>query len=349
MRWAQPEMFMWLIMLPALFVAMWWVGRHRTKILSKVLSTRLSGFLTQSVSPGKRKLKSLFLILGLFFIILSMARPQMGSKKQKIKSEGLEIILAIDVSESMLAEDLRPSRLELAKRELSRLVDLIPGYKIGVVGFAGSAALLSPLTNDPSAVKMYLESLDTNAVSSQGTNFESALGSASDAFNRGGVTTDSTTKVSRVILIASDGEDHEPGAIKKAEELSKQGMRIFTVAFGTERGGAIPVRDQMGNLKGYKKDQKGETILTVVKGDALKKLAEIGKGSFYFAQLGGNYLKNIVEDFGQLQKAEYDSEMSVQYNEVYQTFLVIGLFFLCLELLISEIKNPFRIWRGRFS
>ncbi len=186
--------------------------------MQAAIGARLYPFLSSSVSHKKRTLKTVLQVLAVFLFVIALARPQLGESQQEVKSEGVEIIFAVDVSESMLAEDVKPSRLEQAKAELSRLIDLMPGNKVGVVAFAGSAALLSPLTNDPSAIKMYLESLDPNAVSSQGTNFTDALKVSKEAFERGGVSTDDTVKVTRVILIASDGEDHEPGALEEAKK-----------------------------------------------------------------------------------------------------------------------------------
>jgi len=266
-----------------------------------------------------------------------------------VKSEGVEIIFAVDVSESMLAEDVKPSRLAQAKTELSRMVDMMPGNKIGVLAFAGSAALLSPLTNDPGAIKMYLDSLETDSVSTQGTNFQEALTTAKEAFEHGGVSTDETVKVTRVILMVSDGEDHEPGALEEAKKLADEGIRIFTVAYGTEKGGAIPERDGMGFLKGYKKDRSGQTVITTVKGDALRALAEAGRGGFYFATVGGNQTKQLLEDISKLEKTQFDTTMATQYEERFQWFLFLGIVIAMIELVLGERRSSFKFWKGRFE
>jgi Ca-activated chloride channel family protein len=274
----------------------------------------------------------------------------MGESQQQVKSEGVEIIFAVDVSESMMAEDVKPSRLAQAKAELSRLIDLMPGNKVGVVAFAGSAVLLSPLTNDPGAIKMYLESLEPSSVSSQGTNFTEALKVSKEAFERGGAATDEVVKVTRVILLASDGEDHEPGALEAAKKMSSDdGIRIFSLAYGTEKGGAIPVRDGMGFLKGYKKDREGQTVLTTVKGDALRALAEAGKGSFYFATFGGEQTKLLVEDISKLERTQFDTTMATQYEERFQSLLMIGIIIALIELFLGERRHRFRFWKGRYE
>lgn len=339
--------YLWLI--PIIIVVGFIFDRRAKKRMEKAIGSRLYPFLSSSVSAKKRSIKTFLQVLTVLFFVLALARPQLGESQQEVKSEGVEIILAVDVSESMMAEDVKPSRLAQAKAELSRLIDMMPGNKVGVVAFAGSAALLSPLTNDPGAVKMFLESLEPTSVSSQGTNFTEALKVSKEAFERGGVTTDDVVKVTRVILLASDGEDHEPGALEEAKKMVGEGVRIFSLAYGTEKGGAIPVRDGMGFLKGYKKDRQGQTILTTVKGDALRALAEAGRGSFYFATFGGDQTKLLVEDIANLEKTQFDTTVATQYEERFQTLLLIGIILGLLELFLGERRAGFRFWKGRYE
>lgn len=339
--------YLWLI--PVIIIVGFIFDRMSRKKMEAAIGSRLYPFLSSSVSRKKRSIKTTLQVLAVLCFVLALARPQMGESQQEVKSEGVEIIFAVDVSESMMAEDVKPSRLAQAKAELSRLVDLMPGNKVGIVAFAGSAALLSPLTNDPGAIKMYLESLEPSSVSSQGTNFTEALKISKEAFERGGVSTDETVKVTRVILIASDGEDHEQGALDEAKKMAGEGVRIFSLAYGTEKGGAIPVRDGMGFLKGYKKDRQGQTILTTVKGDALRALAEAGQGSFYFATFGGEQTKLLVEDISKLEKAQFDTTMATQYEERFQTVLMFGIIIALLELFLGERRNSFLFWKGRYE
>ncbi len=348
-RFENLSAFNYLWVIPVILVLGFIFNRRSSKRLEAAIGSRLYPFLSSSVSKRKRTVKTTLQVAAVFFFVVALARPQMGQSKQEVKSEGVELIFAVDVSESMMAEDVKPSRLAQAKAELSRLVDLMPGNKIGVLAFAGSAALLSPITNDPGAIKMYLDSLDINSVSTQGTNFQAALETAKEAFDRGGVTTDDTLKVTRVILFASDGEDHEPGAMETAKQLTKEGIRIFTVAYGTEKGGAIPERDGMGFLKGYKKDRGGETVITTVKGDALRALADAGKGSFYFATFGGDQTKHLVEDINKLEKTQFDTSMAVAYEERFQIFLLVGIIIALIELVMGERRSSFKFWKGRYE
>lgn len=349
MRFENLSAFYFLWVIPALWVLAIVVEKWSKRKIAKTVGERLYPFLTSSISFKKRRIKRILQSLVVLFFVLALARPQMGQSMQEIKSEGVEIMIAVDVSESMLSEDVRPSRLEQAKTDLSRLLDRLPGNRVGVIAFAGSAAVLSPLSTDPNAIKMYLESLSPSSVSSQGTNFEQALKLAADSFQRGGVTSDDTAKVTRVILIASDGEDNEPGAQEAAKKLVEQGIRIFTLAYGTEKGGPIPVKDGMGYWKSNKKDRSGQTVITTVKGEELRALAEAGGGTFRFATYGGDYMLQVAQDLEKLEKAEFESKMAVQYEERFQVFLAIGILLGLIELFLGERRGGFRLWKGRYE
>jgi Ca-activated chloride channel family protein len=281
--------------------------------------------------------------------VFALARPQSGEGKQKAKSEGLEIVIAVDVSNSMLAEDVRPSRLELAKKELTRFLDSLGGDKVGLVAFAGSAILLSPLTTDKSALKMFIESLSPTAVATQGTDFKKALLEASNALKRGGTDAEEVPNVTRVIVVASDGEDNEKGGLDTAQKIADEGMRIFTLGFGTEGGGQIPVRDERGQMIGHKKDKDGQTVVSRLTGEALKALSEAGKGTYQQVTFGGDSIKNLRAAIDQLQKAQFDTMEVSHYNELYQTFLFFGVILALIELLLGERRSEGRIWRGRFE
>lgn len=348
-QFAHPD---WLYIAPLgfviFFLGRWLFARARMK-LKKAFGAKNSEFLNPAASQKKRTFKLFLQSLVLVLMLIAWARPQGGETEIPVVSEGVEIMLVVDVSESMLAEDLRPSRLAQAKAELSRLVDLLPGHKIGIVAFAGSANAVSPLSTDPGALKMYLDSLSPLAVSSQGTDFRSALSEAQAAFERGGAKKDQNIKVTRVVLVASDGEDQEQGALDEAQNLVSQGVRIFALVYGTEKGAPIPVRDSAGNLAGYKKDRQGQTILTTVKGEALKALAEAGRGAFYFSSFGGDHLKLIVEDINKLEKAQFETKSNKQYEERFQLFLMGALLLGFLELILTHKRSLSPKWRGRFE
>lgn len=339
MKWDQSQYLYYLFLIPLFYVLSLFLQKAALKKLKKHFAISLHYLWENSISWTARYWKWALRCLTLGFILIALARPQLGQSEQAIKSEGFEVFLGLDVSESMLAEDIRPSRLEKAKIDLNRLVDNLGGHKIGVIAFAGSAAVISPLTQDIAAVKMYIDSLDTQTISTQGTEFEAAINAAEGAFDRGTSNQDEQSGITKVFLIASDGEDHEKGALEKAEALVKKGIRIFTVAYGTEKGGTIPVRDVRGFLKGYKKDRSGQTILTTVKGDALKALAKSGQGFFIFSRADSTFVTEISRELDQLKKTQFESEMQIQYDERFQIPLLIAFLLGLLELFISDRKR----------
>lgn len=349
MRFANPEWFFFLWLIPVFWGLVWWNRRSAGKRLAAGLGARMAPLLARDQSTAKRRWKVVFRSLAFLFAIIALARPQMGKGLSEIKIRGVELMVMLDVSTSMLAEDVKPSRLQFAKSELIRLFDQMSGDKVGLVGFAGSAVLLSPLTNDISSLKMFLDSLSPYSVETQGTNFTRALSEAAEAFERGGTEDDDRAKTTRVILVLSDGEDQEKGALELAKKLTAQGVRIFTMAFGTERGGLIPIRDERGFLRGYKKDRDGKEVVSQVKGNFLKDLARVGQGAFHFATFGGNEARLLKDDLDKLQKAEFASSLATQYEERFQIFLILALVFLALELLINDRSREERVWRGRFE
>lgn len=347
-RWSHPYYFFWLILIPILYIMTQYWGHQKLKNLKASFGDKVLPFLMSGISSKKFQFKLILLLVSLIPLILSLARPQFGESKENIKSSGVELMILFDVSQSMLAEDVSPSRLSFAKSEVLRFLDKIPGSKVGLVAFAGSAALISPITTDTTALKMFVESITTEAISTQGTEFKMALEQAEAAFQRGGQGDNPDVKVTRVILIISDGEDQEPGAIEAAENLVNKGVRIFSVAVGTEKGGSIPLRDNNGFLRGYKKDSNGQVVITTSKGDSLKSLAQAGKGSFYTASFAGAYLDQLVEDINKLEKTEFDTQSVVSYQERYQILLLIGIIIIFIEMMIKITINNGTIWRGRF-
>lgn len=349
MRFQNPEAFRWLWLIPVLVGVVIWLTKRGRKKLESVFGQKTVPFLTASVSDRKRRAKLILWCLSLACFVIALARPQAGQSSQEVKARGIELMIAVDVSNSMLAEDVKPSRLEHAKAELLRLLDMLEGNKVGLIAFAGSAALLSPLTSDVSSLKMFVENLSVSSVANQGTNFHDALDEARSAFDRGGVESDEKLSVSKVILLISDGEDQEKGALDLAKKLSNEGVRIFSLAFGTERGGPIPMRDDRGYLAGYKRDRQGQNILSQVHGDFLRELAAVGQGAFQHATFGGMEAKKVRAELDKLEKAEFASSMTTNYEERFQIPLAIGIFLALGAFALGERRGSARVWRGRFE
>jgi len=349
LRFANPQAFVWLWCIPVLILVVLALEIRGRRRLAKTFGGRIAPFLSSSVSPLKRRLKLALKCLAIFFFVVALARPQMGKSTQEVKAQGVELVLAVDVSNSMLAEDVKPSRLEHAKTELAKLVDMLGGNKVGLVAFAGSAALLSPLTTDVGSLKMFIEGLSTQSVATQGTNIRDALDEAKNAFERGGIESDETVRVTRVILLVSDGEDQEKGAVQLAQKLAGEGVRIFAIAFGTERGGPIPMRDERGFLAGFKRDKSGQNVISAVRGDFLRELARIGNGSFHHATFGGMEAREVKADLDKLEKAEFASSMATNYDERFQIPLFFGLVCALIEFMLGSRRLTGRVWRGRFE
>ena len=267
-QFAFPQYLHLIWILIIIFVIFYYLFKQKIKKMTKYLGVKTFNFLTQNTSFKRKKIKLFIRFLVLFFMTLALARPQSGEKKTNVKSEGIELVILFDVSRSMLAEDIRPSRLQMAKKEVMKLINQSGSNKVGIIAFAGSGILLSPMTSDKSAISMYLDSLSTDTVSTQGTEFKSALLTAEDALKRGGTDKEESV-VTQAIIVVSDGEDNEPGALSVAEKLVEKGIHIFALGFGTEEGAKIPVKDKYGNTKTYYRDKSGKPVVTKTKGTCL--------------------------------------------------------------------------------
>ena len=329
----------YLTAIPVLIVLAYLAFKIRSDRIKRLFKPEIYQSLTGFVSKKKRNIKFILEVLAIAFIILSLARPQLGETTEQIKMEGIEIIFALDISNSMLAEDLKPNRLEVGKNTITKLLDRISGYKIGLIGFAGSSALMSPLTTDYSALKMFLETINPDSISTQGTNFGSVITSAMESFKRGGAEQDDLSKVSRVIVFISDGENHDEKALKQVKELVDQGVRIFTIGAGPAQGAPIPNRDDYGQLKGYKKEKNGQIVMSRVNTDFLRQLASAGKGAYYHASFTGDEVRQLEADLSKLEKTEFESDFMKKYDERFQIPLFIAFLLLMIEMLMTERKN----------
>lgn len=348
-KWGDPSYLKIVWVVVALYFVFIFLEKRRSNKLSNMFGAKNLNYLTGSVSRTKRGWHLLLQVAVMAFLALALARPLLGSRQTEIKQTGIEIIVAVDVSNSMLAEDEKPSRLIHAKRKIITLLDRIPGSQVGLIAFAGSAHLVSPMTSDPSAIRMYLSSLSTESVSSQGTNFKAVIDEAIRAFDRGGVETLSGNKPTRVLLIASDGEDNEPGVYKSIEKAKKDGIRIFALGFGTAKGAPIPIRDDRGTLRSYKKDKKGETVLSVPKDKVLSDIARAGGGSYYHSTFTNDEIMRLTKDLDRLEKADFKSRISTEYDEKYQIPLAVALLLAFFDLLFGDRRHQRVRWKGRFE
>jgi Ca-activated chloride channel family protein len=281
-------------------------------------------------SAFKSILKFLLVILGLSALIVAIANPRLGTKMETIKREGIDIVFALDVSKSMLAEDIAPNRLEKAKQIINQIINNLQGDRIGLIAYAGSAYPILPMTSDYSIGKMYLQNANTNMLSSQGTALNQAITQAVNFFD--------DDQQSKLLILISDGEDHGDDA-KEALELAKEkGIKIVTISVGSAAGGQIPLKEN-GKVIGYKKDSSGEIVVTKMNSESLKAIATATNGKY----LDGNNTKSVVDNLqtvlASIEKNESETQQIAEFKSHYQWFLGLGFLLLFIDLLLFERKT----------
>lgn len=290
--------------------------------------------LVKKLSPDrsvfKSALKFTVLMLALSGIVIALVNPKIGTKMETVKREGIDIVFAIDVSKSMLAEDVAPNRLEKSKQIVSQIINQLGTDRIGIIGYAGSAYPVLPITTDYSVAKMFLQSMNTDIVSSQGTAIADAIELAGTFFD--------DPNTSKLVILVSDGEDHGEGSEEAAEKAREKGIKIITVGIGTEKGGPIPLK-RNGITESFKRDNNGEVVVTKLYPGALKAIAARTKGGYVY---GGSsrqvtdYVKNALQN---IEKTEFEAKQVATYESQYQWFLGAAFLLLLLEVFLLERKT----------
>lgn len=331
-RLANPEYLYALLVIPALIAFFWYYRIQRKKALALFGQKDILAVLMPNVSASRPILKFTVLMLALACIIIGIARPQFGSKLKTEKRKGIELIIALDVSNSMMAEDIQPNRLERSKRAIAQLVDKLSDDKIGLIVFAGDAYVQLPITADYVSAKLFLNSINTNIVPTQGTAIGAAIELGMKSFNP-------QFEGSKAMIIITDGENHEDDAVGAATEAAKQGIAIYTIGMGLPQGGPIP--DFSNGMKTYRKDREGNTIVTKLDEPMLQKIAEAGKGAYIRANNAQVGLNNLFNEVNKMEKAELETQIYADYADQFQYFIGLGLFLILLDFLILERKNKY--------
>lgn len=331
-----------LFLVPLLGVFFIYAFRSRKKAMAIFGNPKLMAILAGSVGYKRRVWKSILILLAVAFMILALARPQWGTKLRTVKREGQDILIALDVSTSMLAEDIKPNRLEKAKHAIASLIDQFRGDRVGLIAFSGKAFVQCPLTLDYGAVKMFLDAMDPEAIPVPGTAIEEAILKAVESFSK-------TERKHKVLILITDGEDHAGDPLRAAKVASNEGVVIYTVGIGTPEGVPIPVKDERGNPLGFKKTRQGEVVMTKLDEITLEKVALETGGKYYRATPGEMELKKIYDDILKMEKKTLQSKEFEQYEERFQSVLGFAVFCLTLELLISDRRKIKREWKGRFE
>lgn len=328
-RFANPEYLYFLLIIPVLVLLHFHAVHAEQRKIKQLGDPELIRLLMPDRSPRRRHIKHVLLFFSLFCAILMLARPQFGMKEETVKKNGIEMIIALDVSRSMLAEDVSPNRLERAKMLLSKLIDQFENDKVGLIVFAGDAFTQLPITSDFVSAKMFLRSLSPDMIARQGTNFQSAIELATRSFT-------AQEGIGKSIILITDGENHEPGAVEAAAKAREEGYTVHVLGIGSPNGAPIP--DEKSG--GYYQDRSGQTVITRLNEQACREISEAGKGIFARIDNSDNAQRALIKEVEKMQKAETSTRNYKEYDEQFPAMAWIILFILTLEALLLERKNP---------
>jgi Ca-activated chloride channel family protein len=323
-----------LLIIPIMVIVYIWRLHQRKKRLLKFADYELVKELTSTASSQKKNTKFILNLFALFFLILGIANLQTGSKLKEVKREGSDIMVCLDVSNSMLAQDLTPNRLERAKIAIEKMINELQGDRLGIIVFAGQAYVQLPITTDYSAAKLFLESINTKIVPTQGTNIADAINLAVESFGK-------DEGKNKAIVIITDGENNEDeSVVKSAEEASKNNIVIHTIGVGSEKGVPIPhyVNDAAA---GYKKDKDGNTVVTKLDSKTLEDIAGAAGGVYVHAANSDMGLGTILDKIAELDKTQMESKQFTDYEDQFQWFIGAALIFLVIEFMFTERVSEF--------
>ncbi len=288
--------------------------------------------LIPNYSKTRENIKFTILLLCITTLIIGIANPQIGTKMEEVKREGVDLMIALDLSNSMLAEDIKPNRLERARQAISRLIDKLEGDRIGLIVFAGDAYVQLPITTDYSAAKLFLSTVNTNIVPSQGTAIGKAISLSMRSF-------DMENGQNKAIIIITDGENHEDDALQQSKDANEQGVFVHTLGMGLSKGGPIPIYNQYGNNIGYRKDKEGSTVVSKLNEQMLQDIAAAGKGAYVRANNTQAGLSTLFAEINKMEKKEIGAMIFTDYKDRFQLFLSIALLLLFFELVLLNRKN----------
>jgi Ca-activated chloride channel family protein len=327
----QPIYFYILFAIPVIVVVFLLLLVWKRTVQKRFVDKELLKKLSPNRSLFKSVLKVLVLCLAIACLSFALVNPKIGTKLETVKREGVDIVFALDVSKSMLAEDIAPNRLEKSKQLITQIINGLAGDRIGIIGYAGSAFPQVPITSDFSSAKLFLNGMNTDMVSSQGTAITQAIEMAQTFY-------DDEEQTNRVLFLISDGEDHEGNVSQIAEEAAEKGIRIFTIGVGTLEGGPIPIKEN-GVLQYYKRDQNNEQVITRLGEETLKEIAKTANGEY----IDGSNTKVVVDRvksiLNGMDKKEFEAKQFTDFKDQFQWFLAGALFLLVLDVFFLERKT----------
>ena len=338
LRFANSYLFILLWLLPGLVVFYVLAYKAKRRAMARFGNLELVDKLSQTAGRKRRVAKITLQLTAVALLITAMARPQIGTKIEEVKREGVDVIVAVDVSASMLARDVQPSRLQKAKHEVETFIDRLRGDRIGIIAFSGVAFVQCPLTLDYGAAKLFLDILDPSLIPVPGTAIGKAVQKAIETF-------DQRERKHKVLVLITDGEDHEGDVMKVVGEAEKEGIVIYCVGIGTPKGEPIPVAEA-GTA--FKKDRSGEVVLTRLDEVTLEKIALQTGGKYFRASSGEDELAKIYDEIAKMEKKELGSLQFSQFEDRFQYFVALALLLLLIEFLLPERVKVVGEWRGRF-
>jgi Ca-activated chloride channel homolog len=334
------QAYLWLLLLiPVLIAASIYMRRRIKKLREGYFSEHLFSELHSNRWEAGARAKSILLYIGMAFLVLALAGPKIGTEVREIKRQGIDLMIALDVSRSMLTEDVRPNRLDKAKFEIRRMVDQLQGDRIGLIIFTGHAFLQSPLTTDYAAFRMYLDIADTGQMPSGTTNFNDAMREAAVVF-QAERERERDSNAARVLLFISDGEDHGPDYTQQLNQLIAQDVLVYTVGIGTRQGSTIPSLDpRTGRQIGFHRDREGNIVTSRLEPNTLQQIARTGKGLYYEIQRGSDRLDGFLNQLGDLERRDFATEQFSDYKNQYQIVGLLGLLFMVLAIALPRHKT----------
>ena len=341
-RFNDPQWLWALGLLPLLLLLAWTAARSRRRALERFADAELVRKLTGSVHLGARRWKTALRLMAFVLLCVALARPQFGSRVETVRSVGQDIVVALDLSRSMLAEDVAPSRLERARLAVLRLMRQLDGDRIGLVGFAADAFVQSPLTIDYGASAMFLEAMRPDLMPVQGTDLGAALRVSLDALQEGG-------RDARVLVVVTDGEDHEDDFGTALQEVVEAGVEVYLVGVGTADGAPIPVYGPDGGREGFFRDEEGNVVTTRLAEETFQRIVEEAGATYVRAGAGGTAFDELVDDIAGGTGEELDAMEITQFEERYQIFLGLALLLLAGDVMISDRRRTEERWTGRFE
>ena len=328
----EEQIWFWLLLIIPIILVFFivlqiWKRKAQNKFADKHLLNKLS----PNSSLFKSLLKIAMLSLAFFCFTIALVNPKIGTKLETVKREGVDIVFAVDVSKSMLAEDIAPNRLEKSKQLVTQIINNLASDRIGIIAYAGKAFPQLPITTDYASAKMFLQNMNTDMLSSQGTAINEAINLAKTYF-------DDEEQTNRVLIIISDGEDHSEASVQVAEEANEEGIKIFTIGVGNEKGGPIPIK-RNGVVLNYKKDKQGETVITRLNEATLKDIANEANGVYIKGDNTNEVVEKIREILNKMDKTEFEAKQIAEFKDQFQWFLAFGLFFLFIDIFFLERKT----------